>query len=186
MLQRDHPPRLRHDSAKLALTAERLSEQSDVSGEHREDRGPISDEWIHQAAVGDADENDDVGNAIGQIIQDFAAPARLVRGDRDHAVEHVEPKPQITKQRRNDEQPTARVPISKSKSPRSTPPRSTNTKSCRDEFHDERKTASLHLQFGEKLRRSGVVKKAGNSTSLPFCKAATPSGNTNDDSVSAN
>ena len=45
----------------------------------------------------------DVGNAIGQIIQDFTTAARLPRRERDQAVEHVEPQPQITKKRRDDE-----------------------------------------------------------------------------------
>ena len=53
-----------------------------------------------------ADENHHVGNAIRQIVHDFAAEAGLPGGDRNHAVEHVEPKPEITKKRRDDEQPT--------------------------------------------------------------------------------
>ena len=46
-MQRDHAPRLRHYSAKLALNADRLSEQTNVRGEHRENCCPISDQRIH-------------------------------------------------------------------------------------------------------------------------------------------
>ena len=102
-VKRDHAPRLGHNSAKLALNAERLSKQTDVRGEHRENCCPISDQRIHQPAVRNPDENHDVGNAIGQIVQDFTTAARLPRRERDQAVEHVEPEPQITKKRRDDE-----------------------------------------------------------------------------------
>jgi hypothetical protein len=54
------------------------------------------------------DENQDVGNAIGQVVEDFTTAARLSPSERDQAVEHVEPEPQITKKRRDDEQPTYR------------------------------------------------------------------------------
>src|SRR5205823_6690807 len=105
-VERKHTPRLRHDSAELALRTEGLSEQADVSRDHREDRRPISDERIHQSAVRDADKNDYVRNSIRQIVQNFTALARLACRDRDHSVEHVEPEPQITKQRRNDQEPS--------------------------------------------------------------------------------
>src|ERR1700719_62146 len=104
-VQRNHPPRLRHDSAKLTLSTNCLSEKSDVSGQHRQNCGPISDQWIHQPAVRDANENDDVGNAVGQIVQNFATDARLLRSDRDHSIEHADPEPQIAKQRRNNQEP---------------------------------------------------------------------------------
>jgi hypothetical protein len=48
------------------------------------------------------DENQDVGNAIGQVVEDFTAAARLSPGERDQAVKHIEPKPQITKERRDE------------------------------------------------------------------------------------
>jgi hypothetical protein len=53
--------------------------------------------------VRNADENHNVGNSIWQIVQDFTTAARLPRLKGDHAVEHVEPEPQITKKRRDDE-----------------------------------------------------------------------------------
>jgi hypothetical protein len=102
-MQRDHAPRLGHNSAKLVLNTERLSEQTDVRGEHRENCCPIPDQRIHQPAVRNPDENYDVGNAIGEIVQDFTTAARLPRRECDQAVEHVEPEPQITKKRRDDE-----------------------------------------------------------------------------------
>src|SRR5438552_10970243 len=46
--ERDHAPRLRHNSAELALDSKRLSKQADVGCDHREDRRPLSDEWINQ------------------------------------------------------------------------------------------------------------------------------------------
>src|SRR6476620_4246031 len=108
-MQRDHAPGLRHYSAKLALNAERLSEQTYIRGEHRQNCCPISDQRIHQPAVRNPDKNHDVGNAIGQIVQDFTGSARLPRRERYLTVEHVDPEPQITKERRNNEQPTSRA-----------------------------------------------------------------------------
>jgi hypothetical protein len=52
-------------------------------------------------------------------------------------------------------------------------------KSHRDEFHDTDRTASQHLQFAETPPQLADALKVGNRTSLPFCKAANASGNTN-------
>src|SRR5262245_15796736 len=98
-----HAPRLGHDSAKLALTAKRLPEQTNIRGEHRKNCRPISDQRIHQSTVRNSDENHDIGNAIRQIVQNFTTAAGLASCERDQAVEHVEPEPQIAKKRSNDE-----------------------------------------------------------------------------------
>src|SRR5207249_4434114 len=105
-VKRNHSPRLGHNSAELALNAKRLSEKAYISSEKRGDCRPVTENWIHQSAVGDAYENDDVRNSIRQIVQNFAAPARFTRRDRDHSIEHVEPEPQITKQRRDNQEPS--------------------------------------------------------------------------------
>src|SRR6476660_8800410 len=149
-MKRDHAPRFRHNSTKLALNAECLSEQTDVRGEHRENCRPISKQRIHQTAVCNPDKNHDVRNAIGQIVQDFTASTRLLRRERDLTVEHIEPEPQIAKERRNNEQPTSRARFPKTNcsdqrrydrqirnrigmnSATHTPPRSSNSSSPKD------------------------------------------------------
>ncbi len=102
-MHRNHPPRFGHDATELTLNTESLAKQSNISSEQREDRRPISNERIHPAAVRKAYKNDDVRNAIGQIIQNFPPPGCLSRGYRHHAVEHVQPQSQITKQWPDDE-----------------------------------------------------------------------------------
>ena len=102
-VKRDHAPGLRHYPAELALNAEALSEQTNVLGEQCGNGCPISDQRIHQSAMRNTDKNHDVGNEIRQIVQDFTTAARLSCGERDQAVEHVEPEPQITKKRRDNE-----------------------------------------------------------------------------------
>jgi CubicO group peptidase (beta-lactamase class C family) len=64
-----------------------------TGNEHGENCCPISDQRIHQPAVRNPDENHDVGNTIGQNVQDFTTAARLPRRERDQAVEHVEQEP---------------------------------------------------------------------------------------------
>src|SRR5437762_2031174 len=105
-VKRNHSPRLGHNSTELALNAKRLAEKAYISSEKRGDCRPVTENWIHQSAVGDADKNDYVRNAVGQIVQDLAAPTRLACRDRDHSIEHVEPEPQITKQRRDNQEPS--------------------------------------------------------------------------------
>src|SRR4030095_12194561 len=61
---------------------------------------------MHPPAVRYADENDNIRNSVWENVQDFAAAARLVGRDRDHSVEHAETEPHITKQRRDNQQPT--------------------------------------------------------------------------------
>ena len=72
-VQCNHPPRLRHPSAKFALPADGLAKDSDISRKQGEDGRPIAEDRIHPAAVCNTGENDDIGNTIGQIVQDFAA-----------------------------------------------------------------------------------------------------------------
>jgi hypothetical protein len=55
--------------------------------------------------VGNAGEYQHVRNAVGQIVEDLAACARLVRRERHHAVEHVEPQADVAEKRRNEEKP---------------------------------------------------------------------------------
>ena len=58
---------------------------------------------MHPATVPSADKNEHVGNAIGKIVQHFAAPACLARCEGDHPIEHIAPKAQIAEQRRDDQ-----------------------------------------------------------------------------------
>ena len=66
--------------------------------------GRLIPQWMTQAAVSDACKDDDIGNAIGQLIHDLAGAAGLAQSQRDHAVEHVEPKPQITQPNSGNQQ----------------------------------------------------------------------------------
>jgi hypothetical protein len=60
---------------------------------------------MHQPAVRNTDKNQNVGNAVGQIVQYFTTSARPACSERNQAVKHVEPEPQKTKKRRDNEQP---------------------------------------------------------------------------------
>src|SRR5262245_29465282 len=104
-MQRDHPPRFRHDAAELALHSDSLSEHSDIGRQYRKQRGPISAQYMTKAAMRDADENQNIRNAIGQIIQNFPAPTGFPRRERDHAIEHVEPESQVTESRTQNQKP---------------------------------------------------------------------------------
>ncbi len=76
-------------------TADRLSKHPHVRRQEREDRGPVAEDRIHPAAVRNAGKDQDIRNAIRQIVQDFATPARFAGSEGDHAVEHVAPEAQI-------------------------------------------------------------------------------------------
>lgn len=116
-VQGDHAPGLGHDAAVLAFNADGLAEHANVGGQQCHDGGPVAAVERAQAAMGDAGENQHVGEAVGEIVEDFAAPARLVGSDGDHAIKHVEPQAQIAEQRSGDQQPgvTAGLPEANSR-----------------------------------------------------------------------
>jgi hypothetical protein len=76
---------------------------------------------MHPAAVGGTGENDYIGNAIWQVIQNFAASTRTARCERHHPIQHVAPQAKKTKKRRDEEQPwiSRRPPKAKSSRRRS-------------------------------------------------------------------
>src|SRR5437588_2150324 len=70
-----------------------------------------------EAAVSYADKDDHIRNAVRQFIDDLAAPACLARGERDHAVEHVEPEPQIAKSNSDNQQCRHGLPLPETERP---------------------------------------------------------------------
>jgi hypothetical protein len=55
--------------------------------------------------VGDAGEDEHIGDAVRQVVEDFPAPAGLARRQRDHPVQHVQPQSHVAEQRGDDQQP---------------------------------------------------------------------------------
>src|SRR5436309_10994607 len=55
-----HAPRLRHPSAKFALHADGLTEDSHISSKDRKDYRPVTQNRIHPTAVGDTYKDHDV------------------------------------------------------------------------------------------------------------------------------
>ena len=114
-MQGHHSPGFRHDSAKLPLDADRLAKHPHVGRQERENGGPVAEERIQPTAVRNADKNQDVGNAIGQIVQNFSTPARFAGGEGNHTVHHIEPEAQIAEAWRDQEQNSVRVRLPKAK-----------------------------------------------------------------------
>jgi hypothetical protein len=54
--------------------------------------------------MGDANEDDHVGNAIRQVIEDLTPRTRLAGSERDHPVEHVAPETKVAKKRREEQE----------------------------------------------------------------------------------
>lgn len=55
------------DVAERNGQAKSIAQRADVGDEQGEDRDPVAGQDVAQAAVGDADENEHVGNAIGEF-----------------------------------------------------------------------------------------------------------------------
>ena len=100
-VQHDHADGLSHHPAELAARSDSLAERADVRGHQRRDRGPVCERHVRQSGVRNAGEDDHITDAIGELVEDLPAPARLPRRQRHHAVEHVHPQPSVTKQRRD-------------------------------------------------------------------------------------
>ena len=83
-----------------------LAEHADVSRKQRKNCHPVSGQGMTESAVSHSNENQNIGDAVGQVIENLATPACLPGCQCDHPVQHVEPEPHITEQRR-DEQETA-------------------------------------------------------------------------------
>src|SRR5688572_5690924 len=102
-VQSHHAPWLCHDAAELPLYTNCLSERSDIGGEERKDGGPVRAVGRKEAAVGDAGEDHDVRDAVGQVVEDLSPGTRPPRGERHHAVEHVHPQTHVAQDWCNEE-----------------------------------------------------------------------------------
>jgi hypothetical protein len=74
-----HAPWFAHQAAELAPRSDRLAERSDIGDEQGEDGGPVTAQDAAQFAVRHADEDDDVGDAIRQFVDNLAGAAGLAR-----------------------------------------------------------------------------------------------------------
>ena len=67
-----------------------FSQSSNVSDKQTQNDGPIPEHRLAESAVRDANKDQDVRNAIGEFVGDFARGTGLAGMQGDHSVEHVQ------------------------------------------------------------------------------------------------